>query len=436
MLAITDVYGMQPDSTRAAGRCRRWHAFAGTSAMLAALVVAQAVAAETIAILHGTVIDPAGSPEKMEATVLIDGDKIVAVDRAVEIPSGARVIDARGKFLVPGLWDMHGHLAAFTPVGSSPERYVASGVLGVRDMGGFLDRLMALKAEIASGRRVGPDLVIAGPTVNGPPRAAPFHRVVADAAEARRAVAELKRAGVDFIKIHRQTTREAFFAIVEETRLHGLALTGHVPLQVSWIEAANAGMAIIEHIQTIYENLQPDPAKLVAEFPELQRRLLGAEGDAIWATLVKNGTYFDPTMVFYQSTIEAKAEMAAKRHLAFEAMKALMRRAHRAGVRLLAGTDAGERAGEQLLRELEMLVEIGLTPQQALATATTNPAAALRRAGPGRIVAGAPASLLLLDADPLVDIAHLRRLSLVILRGKILEAAELARLRELKGATK
>jgi predicted amidohydrolase len=206
-------------------------------ALLACLAVRPA-SAETIAIIHGTVVDPSAAKPKTPATVLIEGSKIVAVGPSLNnIPKDARIIDAKDKYIVPGLWDMHAHLAALTPIGVAPEHYVGFGVLGIRDMGGYMDQLFPLKAEILSGKRIGPDLVLAGPTLNGEQSAA-FHRLVRTEAEARAAVRELKAAGVDFIKIHRQTTREAFFGISSETKSLGLTFAGHVPLVMGWLEAS------------------------------------------------------------------------------------------------------------------------------------------------------------------------------------------------------
>jgi len=415
---------------------RRTRARAGSLAFALLLLACLAIppaSAETIAIIHGTVVDPSATKPETPATIVIDGPKIVAVGPSLDnIPKGARVIDAKDKYIVPGLWDMHAHLAALTPIGVAPEHYVGFGVLGLRDMGGYMDQLLPLKAEILSGKRIGPDLVLAGPTLNGE-QSAPFHRLVRTEAEARAAVRELKAVGVDFIKIHRQTTREAFVGIASETKSLGLTFAGHVPLVLRWIEASNAGMRTIEHIQTIFENEQPDPKKLTTEFPGLVKKLDGPYGDAIWATLVRNRTYFDPTLSGYEGTIDKNGpEIAAKRRAAFAAMKVLAGRAAKAGVPLLAGTDLLEGHGDKLLHELELLVEVGLSPQQALAAATTAPCDALHRAGPGRLAVNAPASLLLVDADPLANIANLRKLSLVVLNGKVLDSTELARLREMK----
>jgi imidazolonepropionase-like amidohydrolase len=401
--------------------------------LLCWLILATPIFAETIAIVNGRVVDPSKAKPEFNATVLIEDDRIAAIGASVKTPKDARVIDARGKYIVPGLWDMHAHLAALKPIGVAPEHYVAYGVLGVRDMGGYLDQLTELKAKIATAKRIGPDIAMAGPTLNGPPQPAPFHRVVAIGDEARAAVDELKKAGVDFIKIHRQTTREAFFAIADETKKQHLTFAGHVPLVMGWVEASDAGMHSIEHIQTIFENLEPDPSKLAAIFPQLVKRLEGPEGDAIWKTMIKNGTWFDPTMVGYEDSIDAKGpEIGKLRRTAFAAMNVLMQRAVRSSVPMLTGTDVLERHGERLLHELDLLVSVGMTPKEVLAAATVNSAAALGRDGPGRIATGAPASLLLVDADPLADIGNLRKLSTVVLRGRLLDSAELAGLKDLK----
>jgi imidazolonepropionase-like amidohydrolase len=386
---------------------------------------------QALVIANGTVIDPSGRTPPTVATVVVERGHVVAVGRAPAIPSGARVIDARGKFLVPGLWDMHAHLAALTPVGTAPEHYVGYGVLGVRDMGGLSDTLFPLRGRIRSGDRIGPEIVMAGPTLNGE-QAAPFHRKVVTAAQARAAVRELRYLGVDFIKVHRALSRTAFLAVIDEARRNGLTVSGHVPLALSWIEASNLGLRTIEHIQTIFENEQPDATLLAAQFTQLADRLDGPHGDSIWAVLKHNHTFFDPTLIGYEANIDkAGPEVAARRRAAYARMKLLAGRIAKAGVPILAGTDVLERHGDMLLLELERLVEIGMTPQQALAAATTTAAEAVLHHGTGRIEVGAPAMLLVLDANPLTNIRNLRALSDVVLYGRLIGSTELARLRTL-----
>lgn len=390
-----------------------------------------ALLAQALVIANGTIIDPSGRIPVTRGTVVVERGRVVAVGAAPRIPPGARVVDARGRFLVPGLWDMHAHLAALTPIGHAPEQYVGYGVLGVRDMGGFPDTLFPLRGRIRSGDRLGPEIVMAGPTLNGE-QSAPFHRRVVTDAEARAAVHELRFLGADFIKVHRAMGRTTFRAVIEAARHEGLTVSGHVPLAMSWIEASNLGMRTVEHIQTVFENEQPDPRLLTGQFLEIARRLSGPQGDSIWAVLKRNHTYFDPTLIAYETSIEKAApDVAARRRIAYAQMKLLAGRIARAGVPILAGTDVLERHGDMLLLELERLVEIGLTPRQALAAATTTAAEAVLHHGTGRIEVGAPAMFLVLDADPLSDIRNLRRLSAVVLSGRLIESAELVRLRTL-----
>ncbi len=387
--------------------------------------------AQALVVANATIIDPSGSKPATQGTVVVERGHVVAVGRTPAIPRGARVVDARGKFLVPGLWDMHAHLAALTPVDSAPERYVGYGVLGVRDMGGFADTLFPLRGRIRAGDRIGPEIVMAGPTLNGE-EAAPFHRKVVTDAEARAAVRELRALGVDFIKVHRAMGRPAFLAVIDEARRSGLTVSGHVPLALSWIEASNLGMRTIEHIQTVFENEQPDPKLMTGQFLQIADRLEGPHGDSIWAILKRNHTFFDPTLIGYEANLDkAGPEVAARRRVAYERMKRIAGRIARAGVPILAGTDVLERHGDMLLLELERLVEIGLTPRQALAAATTTAAEAVLHHGSGRIEVGAPAMFLVLDANPLTDIRNLRTLSAVVLSGRLIESAELARLRSL-----
>ena len=177
--------------------------------------------------------------------------------------------------------------------------------------------------------------------------------------------------------------------------------------------------------------MQPNPALVAAHFDSILDRLNGADGDAIFSAMKANGTFFDPTLVGYEASIETAAPaVAERRKVAYEKMKIIAGRTARAGVRIIAGTDVLDRHGEMLMRELERLVDIGLTPRQALAAATVTAAEAALRPELGRVTVGSPASFIIIDANPLTDIRNLRRLSTVVLRGRVLGAEELARLRQ------
>jgi imidazolonepropionase-like amidohydrolase len=388
------------------------------------------LAAQAVVVANASIIDASAPDPVRVGSIVVENGRITAVGVSPPVPDGAVTIDARGKFVVPGLWDMHAHLAALTPVGRAPERYVGHGVLNVRDMGGHTDILFPLRAAIRGGARTGPEIVLAGPTLNSE-QPAPFHRKVTNAAEARAAVRELKAAGVDLIKVHRATNREAFEAIADETKRLRLAFAGHVPLVMGWIEGSNAGMRSIEHIQTIFENIQPDPSLIPAQFDSIVNRLNGSLSESIFAVMKANRTFFDPTLVGYEASIgNATPVVAERRKFAYEKMKAIAAQAAKAGVPIITGTDVLERHGEMLLKELERLVDIGLSAKDVLAAATVTSAEAAERPELGRVTVGAPASFVILEANPLDDITNLRTISAVVLRKQVLGADELAKLRQ------
>jgi imidazolonepropionase-like amidohydrolase len=382
--------------------------------------------APAILLAGGFVVDPASDASPRRADVLLVGDRIAAVGERLDAPAGARRLDVSGRYLVPGLWDMHAHVAAIGPVGDALDDYVRHGVLGIRDMGGRVDEILALRSDVAEGRRVGPAMYVAGPTLNGE-QAADFHRLVRNRAEARAAVHELARRGVDFIKIHRRLSRDAFDGVRAQARAEGLDFAGHVPLAMSWIEGADGGMATIEHIQTIIENEMEAGVEPVRASFEALDRLDGPRGDAIFTAMARRHVYWTPTLIYYETSWHGDPpERRALKQRAYARMRPYVARAFRAGVPILAGTDLLDARGAGLLDELERLVAAGLTPRQALAAATVNPHALTGR-GPGAIRPGGEASLLVVDGDPLADIGNLRRLRTIILRGRLLEPAATAR---------
>ena len=360
--------------------------------------------------------------------ILIAGDRIVRVGRNLKVRRGARIIDGGGRYAIPGLWDMHAHLAATNAVGRKPEEYVGHGVLGLRDMGGRLADLKALRSEIANGR-VGPTVIVAGPTLNGI-QAAPFHRPIPDAETARRAVRELKNEGVDFIKVHRATNRDAFLAAIDEARRLGLKVSGHVPLVLKWSEAADVGMHTIEHAQTIIENEVSDPRSR-EQIRAAVVRLEGPYGQQLFAKLAKRNVYFDPTLAFYaESAKNVDEKLGAERRLLLSRLEKLVLLAHRQGVPLLVGTDATDGPAKFVAAEIEMLVSAGVRPRAALQAATVNAAAAAGRPDLGRIAAGGQASFVLLDDDPTTSVTTLRKPYAVVLRGSWLDSLRLHELRQ------
>jgi imidazolonepropionase-like amidohydrolase len=199
---------------------------------------------------------------------------------------------------------------------------------------------------------------------------------------------------------------------------------------VTWEEAAAAGMRSFEHIQTLAENeVSAGPAR-AATGEEAVQRLQGERFDQIATALRAAGAYFDPTLIFYERSINNRPEVAERRRQFYPILKSWTGRIHRAGVPILAGTDDLHDFGGPVLLEVERLVECGLTAREAIAAATSTPARLMRRQDLGAIAPRAEASFLIVDADPLADITNLRRLSGVVVRGRYLDASQLAALRQ------
>ncbi|MGO9830903.1 MAG: amidohydrolase family protein [Myxococcaceae bacterium] len=343
----------------------------------------------TLAIVRATVIDGIGNGGRADTTVVIVGDRIVTVGSAgaTKVPPGAQVVDARGKYLIPGLWDMHVHLSKVGP-GVLPI-LVAAGVTDVRDLGGDLVELRLWRDEIAEGLRLGPRIILAGPILDGR-RGADFHVAVMNAPEARAAVRELVDLGVDFIKVHVSLSRDAYFAIAEEARRSGLRFVGHIPGPVSAGEASDAGQAMIEHTESLLAaELHP---KTDAELVEQTEAYPADRARKLFEHFVRNGTAFDPTLIEYWVWAYAddpSIRTDPRRDIASRELKATWVR--------MGGDDPGwKQTGERKHRGKEL----------------------------GTIEPGKLADLVILSRDPLDDIGNITSTEAVILRGRLIDAAE------------
>jgi imidazolonepropionase-like amidohydrolase len=429
--------------------------------MLCAATVAGAQS--RIAIRGVTVIDPADSAPRRDQTVVIEGTRIVAAGHSgiTPIPRGARVIEGRGKYLVPGLWDMHVH----TDVPAGRELlalYPLNGVTGVRDMAGDWARLSGWRREIAQQQLLGPRIVASGPYIEGGDVPIP-HLLARNGDEARAAVDSLVRLGVDFIKIHSQLTREIYFASARAARARGIPFAGHVPRVVTAEEASDSGQRSIEHLLTIPNACTPaESLALAPRFPiqSVFGRCTSSDLTPLFARFVRNGTWVTPTFTAQvEIAILPKRELPGdtlarylpdtlRRFVAqifppppdippdadvvgralFEKRLAVVGAMHRAGVHILPGTDAPLRnspPGFGLHEELRLLVKAGLSPLDAIRSATIEPARFFGLTDSlGTIAAGRVADLVLLDADPLADIANTARISCVVANGRLIDAAE------------
>ncbi|MGH9632781.1 MAG: amidohydrolase family protein, partial [Bryobacteraceae bacterium] len=247
-------------------------------------------------------------------TVVVSRGAIAAVTPSGKTPSIARVVPARGKFLIPGMWDMHSHMEltgeSFLPL------YAANGVTGIRDMGSDLDFILRLREATASGHVVGPRILAAGPILDDAPADWPFRMRVKTAEDGRAAVRTLKRRGVDLIKVHDHTPREAFFAIAKEARNQKLRLAGHLPMHVSLQEAIDAGHDDIEHLSnlTIWEQCSGGdeyrPERCRGPFEELARHHVWQTPTLVfWTEVATIGTpasRIDPNRIVYVSSSQKK----------------------------------------------------------------------------------------------------------------------------------
>jgi len=441
-------------------------------------ILAGQSASPSALIIHDvTVIDATGGPAQAHRTVIVRDGKIEEIGSSAGGVGGKLSgvhIDGGGKFLIPGLWDMHVHMVFgdWFPHGKEVTLplFIANGITGVRDMGGELEVLQQLRKEIAAGTLIGPRMVISGPMLDGPQPRFPSSVAIATPEDGRRAVDDLKRRGADFIKLQSLIPREAVFAIAEEARTQGISFVGHVPDSVRASEASNAGQKSFEHLIGIFEGSSP----LEDEFlkgTKTQGQFLSTydprRAAALFALLAKNHTWQCPTLVwerggnlidqtdfahdtrakyapaywkdvtwrrFTQQIVhEFNSDDLGTRQRFVEKELEVVNAMHRAGIPFLAGTDTPPGVyvfpGFSLHEELQRFVAAGFTPMEALQTATLNPAKFLGIDDRlGTIEKGKLANLVLLDANPLDDIRNTQKIAAVIVNGRYLSRADLDRM--------
>lgn len=460
------------------------------------------MASGSVAIRDVTVIDVTDGSLAADQTVLIDGRRIVTVGPAGEarIPGGAKVVDAAGSYLIPGLWDMHVHsvanVALDAPIESVAARdwhfplFLAFGVTSIRDMNdGTGDPTLKLtnsvKRRLEDGSLPGPRFLTAGPSVDGDPHLGTNSVVVRTVAEGRALVDELADAGADFVKPYENLSREAYFAIIDQARRRGLPVAGHIPFRVTPEEAADAGQRTAEHLLAMaagcsteteseserfarvlsgYDSL-PDMERALALFRHERALYESRDALACKSTIqayLRSGMAEAPSLIGYHAVVNAQQVLSDEKQMAFvppvirqnweaqftseggRTVQSILRPIvplqaenarllNEAGVTLLAATDVGIPMlvpGLSLHQELVLLVETaGLTPLEALQAATLNPARVLGMIDSlGTVEAGKLADLVLLDANPLEDIANTRRIRAVVSDGRLYRRADLERL--------
>lgn len=404
----------------------------------------------TLAIVGATVLPMDREGSLPDTTVLIDGERIVAVGPAAElgVPEGVQVIDGHGRFLMPGLVDMHVHCWFETDL----TLFVANGVTTIRNMFGS-PLHVGWRDEIAAGRKFGPSLVTAGPIVDGDPPVWPGSRTAMTPESARAAVDENVAGRFDFVKVYVGVPADAYAELMTAARAAGQDVCGHVPRAVGLRAVLSAGQHTIEHLDGFEVALAPQESDNPSAFGKLLLNWTTADLTRL-PPLVEAaraaGTYQCPTLLVLQKVLgpddlerelarpelrfmppmmlgmwKGRAEQGARAaELARggdAARMATVRALAAAGVPILLGTDMGNpwvMAGWGVHEELANLVAAGLSPWAALRAATRTPAECLHATGEfGTVAPGLRADLLLLEADPTRDIAAAGRRVGVVLRG-------------------
>lgn len=434
--------------------------------------------APSLAIRNANVVDVENGRIIADQTVLVSGADIQAVvpSNRVTIPAGTKIVDGRGKYLIPGLWDMHVHLFRHSPRSTNADTYfplfVANGITGVRDMfTNFEDLpvLQSLRRHVDQGRP-GPWVASAGLLVDGEDARWTGSIVAASPQQGRHVVREIKAKGGDFVKVLSKLSPNTYFAIADEARLQSVSFAGHVPDAVRVSEASNAGQKSIEHLNNVGRDCSRTDRDLDgwAEIRKQGRlpftRQMLEEYDpercrALFHQIARNGTWMvldpivhrasvirdqkwrqSPNLKYVPAWIRetwssgaAPAPSApnaelAKQYARLQATIAAGLLA--AGAPLLAGSDVGNPylvPGFSLHENLQLLVrESGFSPLAALQTATINPARFLGLSSKlGSVAPGKRADLVLLEADPLKEVSNTQRIYAVVLNGRHFDRSEL-----------
>ena len=433
-----------------------------------------------VLIQHANVIDVNTGEVSGEMSIGIRNDSIVYLGNGNSNFSASQTIDATGKYVIPGLWDMHVHFRGGDElIGENRNLlplFVANGITGVREAGGDMTtEIFKWRAEMENGSLIGPMIYTSGPKLDGPRATWAGSIPVVTKEDAVIAIDSLEQMNVDFIKLYdSRVTREAYIWILEEAERRGIRTSGHMPFTVMLEEAVTAGLGSVEHLYYILKGSSTEEQQVTDDNINRKASFWGSmttlmdsyseeQAQKAFKMLVDNDTYVTPTMHIgntlsyldrddhsndeylnyigegiietYQGRIRSAAraseEFIAMRHRLNTAFKNLVPKMSAAGVSLLAGSDSGASnsytyQGISLHQELAALVDAGLSPIEALKAATINGAKFLRVEDfYGTLAVGKSGDVLVLDANPLEDITNTQKINTLVMKSKTYSSADL-----------
>jgi imidazolonepropionase-like amidohydrolase len=404
------------------------------------------IEAQTTTIDNVTIVDVTNGRLQQHKTIVVEGNRIARIDNSSDATRAAATLDGTGMFVIPGLWDMHVH-AYFTndtaQFHSTSEvmmpLFIANGITGVRDLGSNLEATLAARDSVAKHQMIGPRMMVSGPMLDGPTTRYQAAIKVANGDEARAAVRMLKSRGVDMIKTQSLVPKDAYFAISDEAAKIGIPFEGHVPNAITGMEAVTAHQRSFEHLLGVRDTDETLIAELAKQHVWQCPTVINSVGTAadfltdpgvlFWLKKSVDGWRRTAITRAAQSDSAARAaDERATRRLA------LIKKMYDKRIPFLAGTDAPAGydlvPGASLHRELQLFVRAGLSPLQALQTATLNPALFFGKTQDlGTIAPGKIADLVVLRGNPLADIANTRAVAAVVADGRYYSPRELDRIR-------
>jgi imidazolonepropionase-like amidohydrolase len=426
-------------------------------------------AASTVVFTHVTVIDVTRGLLRPDITVVVAGNRIAAVGKSAMVPHNAKVIDATGKFLIPGLWDMHAHSLTDNRYEYAFPLLIANGVTGIREMGSNLlpEKVNQVRQEVLDGILLGPRFgALTYQILDGPGTQVNTATAVTTPEEGRRFVRSYKQLGASFIKPYNLLSREVYLAIVDEAKRLNIPVEGHVPVSMTAEEVSDLGQLTIEHnfdvlVSSSTEEdalriaTRADPTRWGAFEAKAAVTFNEEKAKCLFASLVRNRTWSCPTIIVYRQIIHLDDEgfflndsqmkyipqstrdrwhqtfaqirrvsLNAENRKRWEMRSRIVGMMDRAGVQLIAGTDMGAVyviPGFSMHDELQLMVEAGLSNLTVLQSATINAVKFLgKEKDLGTIEKGKLADLVLLDGNPLENIKNTRRIAAVLVNGRYL----------------